>query len=103
MSILRAALFLAVVGLAGCKEKPEDPAIDVCQVNVDCTMVQLDACCARSSCDEDLKAETSARTRQRLERCAIKDCAKSDAPCKSTGGRFASSCRDGRCVLEVVR
>ncbi|MBS1149143.1 MAG: hypothetical protein H6Q89_841 [Myxococcaceae bacterium] len=103
MSLPRAALFLFVFVLAACEAKKEDPAIDVCQVNIDCTLVQLDSCCVRSTCDSDLRSETSARTRARLELCARKDCVKSDQPCKSSGARVGSFCRDGKCVLEAVR
>ena len=88
--------------LAGCPEKKADPAIDVCQVNVDCTLVQLDECCARSTCDSDLRAETSARTQHRLEQCAKKDCAKSTAACTSRNARVGGFCREGKCVVEKL-
>ncbi len=76
--------------------------MDVCQVNVDCTLVQLDECCARSTCDSDLRAETSARTRARLDACAKTDCAKAEKDCKSTSVRVGSFCREGRCVVEAL-
>jgi hypothetical protein len=101
MAFLRAALFAVL--LVSCASKKEDPAIDVCQVNIDCTLVQLDECCARSACDADLRAQTSARTRQRLEACGQKECVKSEQPCKASGVRVGSFCREGRCVVEAVR
>ena len=95
-------LFCVVLLLTGCEAKKEDPAIDVCQVNIDCILVQQDECCARSSCDEDYRAETNARTRARLDLCARKDCEKKPGACKSTGAKVASFCRDGKCRVERV-
>ena len=103
MSLPRATLLLFFLTLAACKQQQQDPALDVCQVNIDCTLVQLDGCCVRSECDSDLRAETSGRTRQRLDACARKDCVKSEKPCKTSGVRVGSFCRDGRCVVEAVR
>ena len=100
--MLALRLLWVVIVLSGCPSRKEDPAIDVCQVNIDCTLVQLDSCCARSTCDSDLRSETSARTRQRIDACASKDCVKS-APCKSSGLKVGSFCRDGKCVVEKLR
>jgi hypothetical protein len=102
MILPRAAMVLCVLLLAACDEKQPDPSIDVCQVNIDCTLVQLDQCCARTNCDSDLHAETSARTRHRLEQCARKDCASSEKACKTSGVKVGSFCRDGKCVVEAV-
>ena len=99
MILSRIALLVAAVVLGGCETKKEDPAIDACQVNVDCTLVQLDGCCSRSTCDSDLRAETSARTRARLDACATKECVKADPGCKSTNPRVGSFCREGKCVV----
>lgn len=106
MNSLRAALLLVALWLtAGCEANKEvDPTIDVCDVNIDCTLVQLDSCCERSTCDSDLRAETSRRTRVRLEACSRKDCAQATpAHCKASGVRVGPFCRKSRCVLEVVR
>ncbi len=102
MGLLRIALLLGVVLPAVCESKKEDPAIDVCQVNIDCTLVQLDACCNRSTCDSDLRAETVGRTRERLATCAKKDCVKSTAPCQPTRARVGSFCREGHCKVEIL-
>lgn len=105
MPSLRAPLLFVALCLTACEANKEvDPAIDVCQVNIDCTLVQLDSCCERSSCDADLHAETSGRTRVRLEACARKDCSSAKpAGCRASGVRVGPFCRKGRCVLEAVR
>ena len=95
--------FLAILLFAACPaSQKEDPEIDVCQVNIDCTLVQLDECCVRSTCDSDLRAETSGRTQQRIALCARKDCVSADKTCKSSKVRVGSFCRDGKCVLEKL-
>jgi hypothetical protein len=100
--MLRAAV-AAVLLLTGCPPN-EPPVNDGCQVNVDCTVVQLDACCGRSTCDEDLSAETSERTRARRDVCSRKDCvSKQRVPCSTRHPKVMAACRDGKCVLEAVR
>jgi len=94
-----ARLFPFFLLLCACAAK-DDPALDVCQVNVDCMLVQQDACCSPSECDADIHAETNARTRQRLARCASKDCEKRAPGCKATHPKVASFCREGKCVVE---
>lgn len=94
-----ARLFPFFLLLCACEAKV-DPAIDVCQVNVDCMLVQQDACCSPSDCDSNLHAETNARTRHRLDACAKNDCTKGPPGCKSTHPKVASFCREGKCVVE---
>ncbi len=98
--MIRFGLFV-LVALSGCEAKP-DLLMDVCQVNVDCTLVQLDECCARSECDSDLRAETQARTRFRIDACAKKDCEKSAKVCKDSHTKVGSFCREGKCVVEAI-
>jgi hypothetical protein len=97
-------LTLLCVLLAGCSKKAPpadgfDPAIDGCKADADCTLLHEDRCCEVTPCDEDALAETAARTRQRHETCARKDCVAGKHECSAKDVRFVAACVEGRCVV----
>jgi hypothetical protein len=74
--------------------------MDACATDADCVLVREDSCCSPSACDEDLRAETPARTDWRHRGCARKDCY--DPPpavCTAADARKVAKCDHGVCVV----
>lgn len=101
------ALLTACALLAGCPKKAApgadgfDPAIDACLVDAECTLLHEDSCCVVTTCHEDARAETAARTQKRHARCAVKDCVSGKHACSAKDERSVAACVEGRCVVTL--
>src|SRR5689334_21180580 len=106
MKLSRMELVGALLLLCACPPRPVASAagpepMDTCAVDADCSLIKEDACCVASPCDEDQRAETAARTRQRRQTCSIMDCVASRrVDCSARDVRFVAACRSGHCVVE---
>jgi hypothetical protein len=97
-------MLVLILALA-CASPPPSPTplidpMDACSADADCVLVREDSCCSPSACDEDLRAETPARTEWRHRGCARKDCY--DPPpavCTAADTRRVARCEGGACVV----